>query len=82
VKRVTEAEITETTWYLRLVEIVSDSDDAEERYLATVNECVFSDCTHFDAITWRCSLKICAYDLKDDRTEPDDWEEGEFEWEE
>jgi len=57
----------------------------ENRYYATVRECNFSDCMHFDASTRHCSLKICAYDLKEDDPKFDDddwdeWEDGGLEW--
>ena len=75
----TDAEFDEAVEYLQFaLEYMPYRKEIEERYLATVAECNFSYCTHFDNKTRRCSSKICFYDLKDSHDKTDDW--GGFEW--
>ena len=84
-----EVQLAEARAYLhKVIDDAPMKKAAEERYYATVRECNFNDCMHFNADTGHCSLKICAYDLKEQEIAPVDdddwddwnWEDGGFEW--
>jgi hypothetical protein len=76
-EQITEAQLADAM----LIENNSERKAAEERYYASVAECDFSYCMHYDMRMRRCPLRICAYDVKELQTEPDEWDE-DFEWEE
>jgi len=85
VTKITEAQVAEAT--RRIGQEIDDDnarDAAEERYFATVAECNFNDCVHFDAKSGHCPLDICFYDIKEyepmSYDDDDDWEDGGFEW--
>ena len=79
--KITKAQIEEATLYWeRLIENEPIRKAAEERYLASVKECNYSDCMHFDEHTRHCSLEICAYDDEDSQSEAEELEDGEFDW--